>query len=98
MISSSLQAATAVLSKTGELTPDLVIMDVQMDDMTGIEATRHILSMMPRQSVVLTSMSPERGYAMLAAEIGARGFIPKKHLSTATLCDTLGIDGVEAAA
>ncbi|MDP6824293.1 MAG: response regulator transcription factor [Dehalococcoidia bacterium] len=86
------------IALAGELAPDIVIMDVQMDDMTGIEATRHILSEMPRQSVVLTSMSPERGYTLLAAEIGARGFIPKKHLSTASLCATLGIDELDVAA
>ena len=86
------------IALTGELSPDLVIMDVQMDDMTGIEATRHILSSTPGQSVVLTSITPERGYSLLAREIGALGFIPKKHLSTATLCDALGIDEVEAAA
>lgn len=86
------------IAMTGELTPDVVIMDVQMDDMTGIEATRHILSTMPKLSVVLTSMSPERGYSMLAVEIGARGFIPKKHLSTASLCDALGINEMDVAA
>ncbi len=86
------------IALVGELAPDIVIMDVQMDDMTGIEATRHILSAMPRQSVVLTSMSPERGYALLAEEIGARGFIPKKHLSSASLCDALGIEELGVAA
>jgi DNA-binding NarL/FixJ family response regulator len=80
------------------LSPDLVIMDVQMDDMTGIEATRHILANTPLQSVVLTSMSPERGYSLLAVEIGARGFIPKKHLSASSLCHALGIDEMDAAA
>ena len=94
------EAATGAeaIALTGELAPDVVIMDVQMDDMTGIEATRHILSTMPNQSVVLTSMSPERGYSLLAVEIGARGFIPKKHLSIASLCDTLGLGEVNAAA
>ena len=86
------------IALAGELSPDLVIMDVQMGDMTGIEATRHILSFRPRASIVLTSMSSERGYSLLAREIGALGFIPKKHLSTATLLDTMGMGEVEAAA
>lgn len=86
------------IAMAGELSPDIVIMDVQMDDMTGIEATRHILASMPRASVVLTSMSPERGYSLLALEIGARGFIPKKHLSCSALYKTLGIDRTDIAA
>ena len=94
------EAATGAeaIALAGELSPDLVIMDVQMDDMTGIEAARRILSLKPSASIVLTSMTPERGYSLLALEIGARGFIPKKHLSTAALRDTLGISALENAA
>ena len=79
------------IALTGELSPDLIIMDVLLHDMTGIEAARHILSSTPLAWIVLTSMSPERGYSMLAREIGARGFIPKKHLSTESLRITLGL-------
>lgn len=86
------------IALAGALSPDLVIMDVQMGDMTGIEATRRILSVKPRASIVLTSMTPERGYSLLATEIGARGFIPKKLLSTAALRDTLGMDELDRAA
>ncbi len=79
-----------------ELCPDLVLMDVQMARMNGLEATREILREDPTARVVITSMRSEPEYQRLALDMGAVGFIPKRDLSVASLRDIL--DGAVMAA
>jgi DNA-binding NarL/FixJ family response regulator len=74
-----------------EVQPDVVIMDIQMDDMSGIEATRRILGVCPEATVVLTSMTAEREYPRLVREIGALGFISKRNLNGTALRSILGM-------
>ena len=74
----------------GKLTPDIVVMDVQMEDMSGVEATRRILSQHPDANVVLTSMGSDSEYPTLAREIGARGFVPKRNLNVSMLRSLVG--------
>jgi len=74
-----------------EVQPDVVIMDIQMDDMSGIEATRRILGLCPEATVVLTSMTAEREYPRLVREIGALGFIAKRNLNGTALRSILGM-------
>ncbi|MDP6667932.1 MAG: response regulator [Dehalococcoidia bacterium] len=78
------------LEMAAKLNPDIVVMDVQMDDMSGIEATRRILSANPRANVVLTSMGADTEYPTLAREIGALGFVPKRSLNVQTLRSLVG--------
>ena len=78
------------LEMMSELNPDIVVMDVQMDDMSGIEATRRILSRHPQANIILTSMGSDSEYPILAREIGARGFIPKRNLNVALLRSLVG--------
>ena len=73
-----------------ELNPDLVLMDVQMARMNGLEATREILKGDPEARVVITSMRSEPEYQRLAIDMGAVGFIPKRDLSVGSLRDILG--------
>lgn len=73
-----------------ELKPDIVVMDVQMEGMSGIEATRQILSRHPQANIILTSMGSDSEYPILAREIGARGFIPKRNLNVALLRSLVG--------
>lgn len=73
-----------------ELCPDLVLMDVQMARMNGLEATREILRGDPNARVVITSMRSEPEYQRLALDMGAVGFIPKRELSVGSLRDILG--------
>jgi len=60
-----------------ELEPDLLLMDVEMEGMSGLEATRVIRQNFPQLTVVLMSVHDDRGYRRLAQEPGAVGFISK---------------------
>ena len=78
------------LEMMSKLNPDIVVMDVQMEGMGGIEATRRILSRHPQANIILTSMGSDSEYPILAREIGARGFIPKRNLNVALLRSLVG--------
>ena len=73
-----------------KLIPDLVLMDVQMARMNGLEATKEILKGDPNARVVITSMRSEPEYQRLALDMGAVGFIPKRDLSVGSLREILG--------
>ncbi len=60
--------------------PDVVIMDVQMPNMSGFEATVKIVDEDPDAVIILTSMQSDAGYAVVAAEAGAKGFLPKRNI------------------
>ncbi|MFF4776723.1 response regulator [Microtetraspora fusca] len=72
-------ASTGVdaLEQATEREPDVVVMDVQMPDMDGIEATRRILQKHPRIGVVVLTMSEEDGTIFDALRAGARGYLLK---------------------
>ena len=64
-----------------DIKPDLVLMDIQMPNMNGFEATRRIRESYPGTKVALISMEADDEYNHMAQEIGAEGFIAKKDLS-----------------
>ena len=73
------QAGTGAqaIDQTEAMTPDIVLMDIQMPDMNGIEATRHILDARPDTGVIMLTMLEDDDSLFAAMVAGARGYILK---------------------
>ena len=65
------------VAMTADLAPDLVLMDVNLPGIDGLEATRRILGDNGPPVVLLLSTYEEEEYAPRAAECGAAAYIPK---------------------
>lgn len=65
------------LSLTAEHAPDLVLLDVSMPDMDGLEALRRIRETAPEVTVVMFSGFEEHGLAERARQLGAADFVEK---------------------
>jgi DNA-binding NarL/FixJ family response regulator len=65
------------VAMAAELHPDLVLMDVNLPGINGLDATREILSDSDAVVVLLLSTYEEAEYAPRAAECGAAAYIPK---------------------
>ena len=60
-----------------ETKPDIVIMDINMEDMDGITATESILNQVPYTQVIILSVQSEQDYMRRAMMAGARDFMVK---------------------
>jgi len=61
-----------------ELFPDIVIMDISMPGLNGIEATRRILAANPKRKVIALSMHNDSRYISEALKSGALGYLLKE--------------------
>jgi two-component system response regulator NreC len=60
-----------------ETRPDVVILDIGMPRLNGIEASRQICSAKPAPQIVVLSMHSDEGYVLRALKAGARAFLLK---------------------
>lgn len=66
----------------GEKKPEILIMDINMPDMNGIEATKQLSLLSPETRVLILSIHDDESYITHALEAGASGFLLKEVAST----------------
>ena len=57
--------------------PDVVFMDVRLPDMTGIECTKRLTTILPKLQIVVITGHPEQSLLIQALRAGAAGFVVK---------------------
>lgn len=69
------------LAKAHDLRPDVVLMDVNMPGLNGLEATEKLVTEMPSVAVIIISVQKEKEYMRRAMQVGAREYISKPFTS-----------------
>jgi two-component system response regulator NreC len=69
---------TAAIEQAAELTPDIVVMDITMGDVNGIQATRQIRQRLPETKVLVLTMHDNEEYLRQMLEAGATGYVLKQ--------------------
>ena len=70
------------IEKAQELRPDVVVMDIAMPSMDGLEATRRILRKNPGIKVLVLTQYDNREYILSSIKAGASGYVPKRALGS----------------
>jgi DNA-binding NarL/FixJ family response regulator len=81
------ETGEAAVEMARDLNPDLVLMDVNLPGINGLDATRQILKDSDRVIILLLSTYEEAEYAPRAAECGAAAYIPKSSFGPDRLSD-----------
>jgi DNA-binding NarL/FixJ family response regulator len=73
------EAATGeeAIDKVSTLKPDIILMDIQMPDMNGVEATNKILKEHPEMGIIILTMLEDNDSLFSALRAGARGYVLK---------------------
>ncbi|MEQ1884836.1 MAG: response regulator transcription factor [Bryobacteraceae bacterium] len=66
----------------GELKPDVVILDIAMPDLNGVEATRRIIEADPGSRILILSMHKDAVYVRESLRAGAKGYLLKDSIDS----------------
>lgn len=89
----SASSGKEVIDLVPKLSPNIILMDVAMPVMDGIETTRYVTSTFPHVQVIILSQHENREYITSAIKAGASGYILKKAVSSDVIS---GIEAVHA--
>ena len=78
-------SAKEALEKTSYLNPDLVIMDLAMPEMNGLEATRYIKARSGAPQVIILTLHENIEYRYASRSVAADGFVVKSELGVELL-------------
>lgn len=70
--------ATEALNQISSLEPEVVLMDIGLPDMSGIEATRKIKQLAPETAIVALTIHEDEEYFFKMLDAGASGYVPKR--------------------
>ncbi len=70
------------IEKVRELLPEVVVMDIAMPGMDGLEATRRIMKQNPKIKVLVLTQHDNKEYILSAIKAGAAGYVPKRALGS----------------
>ena len=74
------------LRLAAELSPDVLLLDVSMPGMTGIEVTRQLKKTRPETRVLILTLHEDEGLLQQAIQAGASGYIVKRAVETELMC------------
>ncbi|MGH9590183.1 MAG: response regulator [Terracidiphilus sp.] len=71
----------AVLEEAVRLNPDVVVLDVSMPELNGIEAARRLSTILPSAKIVFVTQQLDPAYVHAAFAVGAMGYVAKQSAS-----------------
>jgi two-component system response regulator NreC len=71
-------SGSEAVTRAGSARPDVILMDIGLPDMSGIEAARQIKSNYPDISIVALTIHEDEEYFFKMLEAGASGYVPKR--------------------
>ncbi len=75
-------AGRQALEMARELNPDVVVMDISIPGMDGLEVTHRLTKRNPKMKVIILTQHDNKEYILSTIKVGAAGYIPKKALGS----------------
>ena len=70
--------AKQAIAKARALEPDVILMDIHLPDVSGIEVTKQIKEKSPKIAIVALTINEDEEYFFKMLEAGANGYVPKR--------------------